>query len=174
MSFKKISLVACVAVMCAAAGSRSALAQSFVLDSRTEFTFNFPVELPGVTLPPGNYIFRFVDLNTGRKVMQVTANDRSHKQYGFFVTITTQRAEASDEAEVRLIEGPAGAVRAIRSWWYPGDSIGREFIYPKEQARRLALAGNTSVLTTNGKRVSAADLPAATGVDASSSSKGGK
>ena len=49
------------------------------MDSRTEFTFNQPVELPGVTLPPGTYVFRFVDATTGRKVMQVQAKDASNK-----------------------------------------------------------------------------------------------
>ena len=43
--------------------------------TRTEFTFNAPVELPGVTLPPGTYVFRFVDATTSRKVMQVQAKN---------------------------------------------------------------------------------------------------
>ena len=38
-----------------------ASAQGDTMDSRTEFTFRRPVELPGVTLPPGTYIFRFAD-----------------------------------------------------------------------------------------------------------------
>src|SRR5205085_1390639 len=37
---------------------------------------------------------------------------------------------------------------AVKTWWYPGTTIGREFIYPKSQARRLAMATNTTVLTT--------------------------
>ena len=54
-----------------------ALAQP--LDSRTEFTFNQPVEMPGVTLPPGTMYFRFVDATSGKKVMQVQAKDASSK-----------------------------------------------------------------------------------------------
>ena len=68
-----------------------ALAQGQPMDARTEFTFNQPVELPGVTLPPGTYIFRFVDGTTGRKVMQVQAKDASSKTYGMFMTINAQR-----------------------------------------------------------------------------------
>jgi hypothetical protein len=124
------------------------------LDSRTEFTFNSPVEMPGVTLPPGTYIFRFIDATTGKKVMQVQAKDASSKNYGMFMTISAQRPRASDDAELRFLETPAGQPAAVKTWWYPGNTIGREFIYPKSQARRLAQATNAPVLTTQADNVS--------------------
>jgi hypothetical protein len=130
-----------------------ARAQGGPMDARTEFTFSRPVELPGVTLPPGTYVFRFADATTGRKVMQVLAKDASNKTYGLFLTITAQRPRPSDEAELRFLETPAGAPAAVKTWWYPGNSIGREFIYPKSQARRLAQATNTTVLTTQAENV---------------------
>jgi hypothetical protein len=123
------------------------------IDSRTEFTFNTPVELPGVTLPPGTYVFRFADRNTGKNVMQVLAKDSTNKTYGMFLTISAQRPKPSDEAELRFMETPAGAPAAVKTWWYPGNTIGREFIYPKSQARRLAQATNTTVLTTHAENV---------------------
>ena len=128
-------------------------AQGGPLDSRTEFTFNQPVELPGVTLPPGTYVFRFVDATTGRSVMQVQAKDSSSKTYGMFLTISAQRPAPSDEAELRFLETPAGQPAAVKTWWYPGNTIGREFIYPKSQARRLAQATNQPVLTTQADNV---------------------
>ena len=121
------------------------------MDSRTEFTFNQPVELPGVTLPPGTYVFRFVDATTGKKVMQVQAKDASSKTYGMFMTISAQRPKASDDAELRFLETPAGQPAAVKTWWYPGNTIGREFIYPKSQACRLAKATNSTVLTTKAR-----------------------
>ena len=41
----------------------------------------------------------------------------------------------------------------MKTWWYPGNTIGREFIYPKSQARRLAQATNKTVLTTKAETV---------------------
>jgi len=123
------------------------------IDSRTEFTFNTPVELPGITLPPGTYVFRFADATTGKNVMQVLAKDSTNKTYGMFLTISAQRPKPSDEAELRFMETPAGAPAAVKTWWYPGNTIGREFIYPKSQARRLAQATNTTVLTTHAENV---------------------
>jgi hypothetical protein len=70
-----------------------------------------------------------------------------------FLTISAQRPRPSDEAELRFMETPAGQPAAIKTWWYPGNTIGREFIYPKSQARRLAQATNEQVLTTQADNV---------------------
>jgi hypothetical protein len=144
---------ACAAAMLLTLSATPALAQGQPLDARTEFTFNQPVELPGVTLPPGTYIFRFVDGTTGRKVMQVQAKDASNKTYGMFLTINAERPRPSDDAELRFLETPAGQPAAVKTWWYPGNTIGREFIYPKSQARRLAQATHQTVLTTRAENV---------------------
>jgi hypothetical protein len=144
---------ACAAAMLLTLSATPTFAQGQPLDSRTEFTFNQPVELPGVTLPPGTYIFRFVDGTTGRKVMQVQAKDASNKTYGMFLTINAERPRPSDDAELRFLETPAGQPAAVKTWWYPGNTIGREFIYPKSQARRLAQATNQTVLTTQAENV---------------------
>ena len=146
--FNRIITSACAAAAILAMSAAPAQAQGGPMDSRTEFTFNQPVELPGVTLPPGTYIFRFVDSTSSRKVMQVQARDASNKTYGMFMTISAQRPRASDDAELRFLETPAGQPAAVKTWWYPGNTIGREFIYPKDQARRLAQATNATVLTT--------------------------
>ena len=47
---------------------------------------------------------------------------------------------------------------AIKTWWYPGRSIGHEFIYPKEQARRLAALQPEPVLTVAGNETTAEEM----------------
>ena len=150
---KSLISSACAAAAVLTLSAAPTLAQGQPLDSRTEFTFNQPIELPGVTLPPGTYVFRFVDATTGRKVMQVQAKDASNKTYGMFLTISAERPRPSDDAELRFLETPAGQPAAVKTWWYPGQTIGREFIYPKSQARRLAQATNSTVLTTQAENV---------------------
>jgi hypothetical protein len=152
---------ACAAAMLLTMSATPALAQGGPMDSRTEFTFNQPVELPGVTLPPGTYVFRFVDATTGRKVMQVQAKDASSKTYGMFLTISAQRPKPSEDAELRFLETPAGQPAAVKTWWYPGNTIGREFIYPKSQALRLAKATNSTVLTTQAANVAGDEMKTA-------------
>jgi hypothetical protein len=153
MLIKSLITSAGAAAMLLTLSATPALAQGGPMDSRTEFTFNQPVEMPGVTLPAGTYIFRFVDATTGRKVMQVQAKDASNKTYGMFLTINAQRPRPSDDAELRFLETPAGQPAAVKTWWYPGNTIGREFIYPKSQARRLAQRTNQTVLTTQAESV---------------------
>lgn len=116
-------------------------------DKRTFFTFNTPVEVPGVALPPGKYIFRIVDPTSGGKVVQVLSADGT-KPYAMFFTIPAERLTPPDEPEIRFMETPEGVPPAIKTWWHPGETIGREFIYPKEQARRLAKNASAPVLTT--------------------------
>ena len=152
MLSKSFITSACAAVLWTGLSATPAHAQR-PMDARTEFTFNQPVEMPGMTLPPGTYVFRFADATSGRKVMQVQAKDATSKNYGLFMTISAQRPKASDDAELRFLETPAGQPAAVKTWWYPGNTIGREFIYPKSQARRLAQATNQPVLTTQAEKV---------------------
>jgi hypothetical protein len=118
------------------------------LDKRTLFTFSGPVTLPGVTLPAGQYLFRLADPNSSSKVVQVLNADGT-KPYGLFFTIPAERLEPASSPEVHFMETASGTPAAIRTWWYPGERRGYEFIFPKEQARRLAMGASQSVLTTD-------------------------
>jgi hypothetical protein len=132
--------------------SASAMAQP--ADKRTYFTFSGPVALPGVNLPAGKYLFRLGDPTAGRRIVQVTSED-GRKPIGFFFSIPAQRPDVADKPEVRFIETPRGTPAAIRTWWYPGERTGYEFIYPKDQARRLAQASTQPVLTTQAQTTKA-------------------
>jgi hypothetical protein len=118
------------------------------LDKRTMFTFSAPVTLPGVTLPAGQYLFRLADPNSSSKVVEVL-NAKGTKPYGLFFTIAAERPEPAASPEVRFMETASGTPAAIRTWWYPGERRGYEFIFPKEQARRLAMGASQPVLTTD-------------------------
>jgi hypothetical protein len=65
-----------------------------------------------------------------------------------FFSIPAERIEAASDPEVRFMETPSRTPAAIKTWWYPGERTGYEFIYPKEQARRLAQRRVEPVLTT--------------------------
>ena len=118
------------------------------LDKRTVFTFSGPITLPGVTLPAGQYLFRLADPNSSSKVVQVLNADGT-QPYGLFFALSAERFEPASTPEVRFMETASGTPAAIKTWWYPGERTGYEFIYPKEQARRLATAASQPVLTTD-------------------------
>ena len=120
-------------------------AQTF--DRRTLFTFSGPVAMPGVSLPAGQYMFRLANPESGRNVVQVLSADGT-KPYGMFFSMRAERFEPASTPEVRFMETAAGMPAAIKTWWYPGERSGYEFVYPKEQARRLAQSASQPVLTT--------------------------
>ena len=100
------------------------------LDKRVIFNFSGPVSLPGVTLPTGSYLFRVPTPN--RNVVQVLSPDGT-KSYGLFFAIPAHSNVRPEKPEVRFMETSSSMPHAIRTWWYPADSTGFEFIYPKDR-----------------------------------------
>jgi hypothetical protein len=111
-------------------------ADASTFDKRTYFTFNQSVALPGVTLPAGTYMFRLADPDTTRRVIQVSDKDGT-QSYALLLTMPAYRTQAVKDSEIRFLETPAGAPRAIDAWWYVGDSTGYEFMYSKQQLAAL-------------------------------------
>lgn len=111
----------------------------------TYFTFSGPVQVPGVTLPAGTYMFKLADPESGRRAIQIR-DEEGMKIYTILLTLQDRQMEAKDEPWVTFIERPSGQPAAIRSWFYPGERTGYEFIYPKDEALRLARESGTAVL----------------------------
>jgi hypothetical protein len=111
-------------------------ADAFTSDKRTYFTFNQSVALPGVTLPAGTYMFRIANPDTSRNVIQVSDKEGT-ESYALLLTMPAYRLDAAKDSEVRFMETPAGAPRAIDAWWYVGDNTGYQFIYSKRQLAEL-------------------------------------
>lgn len=137
-------------VVCCAAALVACLAPGARADEwnkRTFLTFSGPVQVPGVTLPAGTYTFEIANPDTTRHVIRVSSQDGT-KTYGMFMTIPNDRMEPPDDNVVMFAERPAGIPQAIQVWYYPGDRVGEEFVYPKDQAARIAKATHKSVLAT--------------------------
>jgi hypothetical protein len=143
----KNRILGCACAIAIAGGLMPAKAAAQTVDKRTYFTFSGPVEIPGAALPAGKYVFRIADPETSRTVVQVASAD-GKRVYGMFFSRAAERQTAANDAEVRFMESPRGVPPAIRTWWYPGERTGREFVYPKQQARRIAERAHEPVLTT--------------------------
>jgi hypothetical protein len=118
-------------------------------NKRTYLTFSGPVQIPGATLPAGTYTFELANPDTTRHVIRVSEKD-SGKHVGLFMTIPNDRLEAPSDNLIMFSERPAGTPQAIQVWFYPGDRIGEEFVYPKQQAMQIAKATKKGVLATEG------------------------
>jgi hypothetical protein len=122
----------------------AATAAATPFDKRTTVTFSQPVSVPGVTLPAGSYVFRIANTIQGRHVIQVLSAD-GRTPYAMFFSLRTPAGEPADRPEIRFMETAADLPLAIRAWWYPADTQGYEFVYPRAQARRLAVGTPISV-----------------------------
>ncbi len=115
-------------------------------NKKTIVTFNAPVELPGIVLPAGTYVFKLMDSLSSRNIVQVFNEDES-RIYTTILAIPNYRLTPSDKTVMSFAERPVNAPEAMRAWFYPGDNFGQEFAYPKARARELAEIAKEPVLS---------------------------
>jgi hypothetical protein len=146
MSLKKVLLTASVLAALTLGFVSSGSAQ-VLADRSVYFTFSQPVTLPQLTLPAGKYLFRLVDALSNRTIVQIYSAD-GMKPYGMFMTLPASRPDRPEKPEIRFLETAAEMPPAIASYWYPNETTGWEFVYPRDQAQRLAASAKRAVLTT--------------------------
>jgi hypothetical protein len=142
------------------------VANSSVSDKLTIFTFSQPVELPGVTLPAGTYAFKVLDSLADRNIVQVFDKDQ-RKLYATVLAIPDYTPQPSNKTIIKFSETTPGAPKAIKEWFYPGESMGWEFVYPKKRATELAKASNQSVPSMPNNLASNITQPAQSSSDSS-------
>jgi hypothetical protein len=87
-----------------------------------------------------------MDLLADRHVLQILDADEK-SLIATVMTVPQSKVEAAENNVVMFSERPAGQAPAIRTWYYPAQTIGNEFVYPRAQAIQIAKASNTTVLS---------------------------
>jgi hypothetical protein len=128
-------------------------------DQKTIFTFGSPVEIPGQVLSAGTYVFKLADSSSDRKIVQVFSKDEKHL-YGTFLSIPDERLRPAGKPIITFDERAAGSPEAVRAWFYPGDDVGHQFVYPKDKA--VAKANNIPVPSMPAELAVNTTKPAAT------------
>ena len=98
-------------------------------DKKTILTVNQTIQVRDTVLEPGQYVLKLYNSNSDRHVVQIFNADQSHL-INTVMAIPKQRMEPAGESQFAFWETPSGKARALRSWYYPGDTIGQEFPYP--------------------------------------------
>jgi hypothetical protein len=101
-------------------------------DKQTVLTFNEQVEVPGKVLPAGTYVFRLAGSQSDRNVVQVFTEDRK-QLVATIMAIPAYRIEPTGKTVVTFDERPSGSPEALHKWFYPGDTYGFQFVYPKSE-----------------------------------------
>jgi hypothetical protein len=94
-------------------------------NQETRVTFSQPVQIPGRVLPAGTYVFVLPDES---------------------LTVNAERPRATDNTVFGFAERGSSQPEAIVTWFYPGETSGHEFLYPKPIQQELASAKIVTVV----------------------------
>jgi hypothetical protein len=120
-----------------------ATAQRF--DKGTTITINKPFEVPGKTLPAGEYVIRLMEVAGNRNVVQILSSDE-RKSFAIVLGIPDYRLKAPEKTEISFYETNPAAPLPVHAWFYPGSNFGVEFVYPKRKAVEIAKVSGEHVI----------------------------
>ena len=107
------------------------------MDQKTILTFSGPVEIPGITLPAGTYVFRLVDYAIHKNTIQVLSQDE-RKVIATITAVPDYRMKPTSDTSIVFEQRAAGSPPAIKSWFFPGALAGHQFVYSQTNPRELA------------------------------------
>jgi hypothetical protein len=81
--------------------------------------------------------------------VQVLSQDEK-QIHGQFLFIQAERPEVTGDTVITFRETREGTTPAIQYWYYPGEKIGKEFIYSKDQAMKISARTGATVMTEQG------------------------
>jgi hypothetical protein len=112
---------------------------------RTIVTFNQQFEIPGRFLPAGTYTMELMESQPYRHIVRFLNADRT-RVIATVLAIPNERLEPTNKAVLMFEERPINSPEALKAWFYPGDTFGHEFVYPKRRAVELARETKEPVL----------------------------
>ncbi|MDQ2712377.1 MAG: hypothetical protein M3Y24_09155 [Acidobacteriota bacterium] len=105
----------------------------------TYVTVNEPIIAGNKVLSPGTYVWKLMDSQSNRHIVQIFDKDQKHLQQTI-LAMPNYRLQPTGNSQFAFWETPAGVPKAVRAWFYPGDNFGQEFAYPKKLVAQLASA----------------------------------
>ncbi|MGH9662022.1 MAG: hypothetical protein ACRD96_25970 [Bryobacteraceae bacterium] len=124
-------------------GTAAFRAKADVWNKKTVLTVYQPIQVQDTYLEPGTYVFKLADSSSNRHIVQIFNRDED-QVINTFLAIPNYRLQPTGDSRFTFYETPPGTARAMRAWFYPGDSFGQEFRYPKHP--RVLLASLTPQL----------------------------
>jgi len=119
-----------VSVLALATGLLAVRANADQWDKKTILTVSEPIQVRDTYLEPGQYVLKLFDSQGDRHIVQIFNADQS-RIIDTVMAIPKQRMEPAGKSQFTFWETPPGTARAMRDWFYPGETIGQEFPYPK-------------------------------------------
>jgi LPXTG-motif cell wall-anchored protein len=143
-ALSKFALAGCAGILGLAIAPN---ANADVWNKKTILTVNETIQVPGKVLPPGKYVMRLQDSPANRHIVQVF-NEDENQLLTTVLAIPNYRLQPTGDTKFTFWESAPNEPKPLRSWFYPGDSFGQEFVYPKDRAVQIAQYTKENVPTT--------------------------
>jgi hypothetical protein len=117
-------------------------------NERTIIEISEPVMVPGATLQPGRYVFKLLDSDSNRHVVQIFKDGDERQVIAQMQTVPTKRQESTGDTVLKFNPTATGTP-ALKAWFYPGSRYGHMFVYSDRQARDIASRTKAIVLSTD-------------------------
>ena len=105
------------------------------------------VEFPGIVLEPGIYIVKMLETGEKLSVVQILNADET-QVLATVRAVPDHRMRPEDNSEFTFHSVEKGP-RPVQSWFFSGDLVGLEFVYPKLRAKEIAKQSNDHVMASN-------------------------
>lgn len=145
--FKRLFIAGAVGTLLLAAPGASAQSNPNEISTLTTAE---PIEVAGVVLQPGTYVFRVVDQADGetynRNVVQITSEDL--KTIYATLAANPRPAKTDPSSTVPLFEYYAASgdrPKALKTWYPAGTRTARDIVYPRKRAMEIATVSHETV-----------------------------
>lgn len=144
MSFRIANFTLACALVAAPAVVTAQTASAQITSPDQERSANIDVttaiRLPGITLQPGTYVFKLGTPAMTQNVVEVYSTDGT-KKIATFLTVDYPEPMTGTAATVMYPN-----TNTVRAWYFPGEPVGRAFVYSEDEARTLYATASTPVL----------------------------
>src|SRR5262245_20729403 len=105
---------------------------SFEWNKKSTLNTDHQVEFPGIVLQPGTYIIRLRESTERRSVVEILNQDET-QVLASMLAVPDHRLRPEDTSEFTFHAVKRAEPRVVHSWYFPGDLVGLELVYPKQR-----------------------------------------
>ena len=114
-------------------------------NQETKVAFSQSVQISGHVLPAGTYLFVLPNDIAQHDIVSIFSPDH-RKLYATVLTAYVERSQPTAGTAFTLAERGSALPEAIVTWFYPGRTVGHEFLYAKTVQKELAKDPRTTIV----------------------------
>jgi hypothetical protein len=120
-------------------------ARAAARNEETKVTFSQSVQISGHVLPAGTYLLALSNDIAQHNVVSIFSPDR-RKLYATVLTAYIVRSQPTRGTALTLAKRGSALPEAIVTWFYPGRTVGHEFLYAEQVQKELAKDPQTTIV----------------------------